>query len=80
MVVITLSTIGYGDILGLTDLYGAQALTMFLATVGYVIPPFLVANIVIAFVDGVLTDKFRRRRMNAKMVPSTIMATAEMME
>ena len=67
MVVITLTTIGYGDWLELRNLHLAEVFTMFLALVGIAVPAFLVSNVTALVVEGLFTDIFRRRRMHKKI-------------
>jgi voltage-gated potassium channel len=67
MVVITLTTIGYGDWLELRNLHLAEVFTMFLALIGIAVPAFLVSNITALIVEGLFTDIFRRRRMQKKI-------------
>jgi voltage-gated potassium channel len=67
MVVITLTTIGYGDWLELKNLFAAEAFTMLLAMVGIAMPAFLVSNVTALIVEGLFTDVFRRRRMDKQI-------------
>jgi voltage-gated potassium channel len=67
MTVITLTTIGYGDWLDLRNLYVAELFTMFLALVGIAVPAFLVSNITALIVEGLFTERFRRRRMERRI-------------
>ena len=63
MVVITLTTIGYGDWLELKNLYAAEAFTMLLAMIGIAVPAFVISNFTALIVEGLFTERFRRRRM-----------------
>ncbi len=67
MVVITLTTIGYGDWLELRNLYMAELFTMLLALLGIAVPAFLVSNITALIVEGLFTERFRRRRMEKRI-------------
>ncbi len=67
MVVITLTTIGYGDWLDIKNLHLAEGFTMMLALIGFALPAFLVSNITALVVEGLFTDVFRRRRMQKKI-------------
>jgi voltage-gated potassium channel len=67
MVVITLTTIGYGDWLELRGLHLAEAFTMLLAMIGIAAPAFLVSNVTALIVEGLFTDIFRRRRMDKQI-------------
>ena len=67
MVVITLTTIGYGDWLDIRNLYLAELFTLLLAMVGIAVPAFLVSNITALIVEGLFTERFRRRRMEKRI-------------
>jgi voltage-gated potassium channel len=67
MVVITLSTIGYGDWLDLKGLTLAEIYTMFLAMLGFGVPAFIISNMTALIVEGALKDTFRRRRMQQEI-------------
>lgn len=67
MVVITLTTIGYGDWLEIKGLYIAESFTLMLAMVGIAVPAFLVSNVTALIVEGLFTDVFRRRRMDKQI-------------
>lgn len=67
MVVITLTTIGYGDWLEIKGLYFAEGFTMMLALIGIAVPAFLVSNVTALIVEGLFTDVFRRRRMDKQI-------------
>jgi voltage-gated potassium channel len=67
MVVITLTTIGYGDWLDIRNLYGAEFFTLFLALVGIAVPAFLVSNVTALIVGGLFSMRFRRRRMEKRI-------------
>lgn len=71
MVVITLTTIGYGDWLEIKGLTAAEIFTMLLAMVGIAVPAFLVSNVTALVVEGLFTDIFRRRRMHKKIAALT---------
>ena len=64
MVVITLSTIGYGDWLQLRGKTIAEIYTMFLALAGIGVPAFIISTMTALIVEGVAGDTVRRRRMN----------------
>jgi voltage-gated potassium channel len=65
MVVITLTTIGYGDWLGLrSDMYLAMFYTMFLAMAGIGVPAFIISTMTALIVEGAMGDTVRRRRMH----------------
>jgi voltage-gated potassium channel len=70
MVVITLSTIGYGDWLGIQSIPNNTLLvgfTMLLILAGMGVPAFLIANVTALIVDGIISDTFRRRRMQQEI-------------
>lgn len=67
MVVITLSTIGYGDWLDIRTAPIAEIYTMFLAVVGVGVPAFVIANVTALIVEGMFGDMFRRRRMQKQI-------------
>lgn len=64
MVVITLTTIGYGDWLGLKGLWVAQIYTMVLAVMGVGVPAFVITNLTAVIVDGVFGNVLRRQHMD----------------
>jgi voltage-gated potassium channel len=65
MVVITMSTIGYGDWLHLegNNFVLAEYFTMLLAMIGIAVPAFVISNMTALIVEGVLGDSVRRKRM-----------------
>ncbi len=69
MVVITLSTIGYGDWLNIQPLHSTFLLvfTMLLAFAGMCVPAFIISNLTALIVDGILGDSVRRRRMQQEI-------------
>jgi voltage-gated potassium channel len=67
MVIITLSTIGYGDWLHIQGLALAEVYTMFLALAGVGVPAFIISNITALIVEGTVGDTFRRRRMQQEI-------------
>lgn len=67
MVVITLSTIGYGDVLGLKNAPLAEVFTMMLAIAGVGVPAFVISNVTGMIVDGMFGRTFRRRRMQKQI-------------
>ena len=60
MVVITLTTIGYGDWLDIHGKVFAEIYTMFLAITGIGVPAFIISNLTALIVEGVLGDTVRR--------------------
>jgi voltage-gated potassium channel len=67
MVSITLSTIGYGDWLGIRNLTMAEIYTMFLALAGIGVPAFIISTGTALLVEGVISDTFRKRRMQQEI-------------
>lgn len=67
MVSITLSTIGYGDWLGIKDLTLVELYTMLLALAGIGVPAFIISTGTALLVEGVLSDTFRKRRMQQEI-------------
>jgi voltage-gated potassium channel len=63
MVVITLTTIGYGDWLNIQGLALAEIYTMFLAIVGVGVPAFVISNVTALIVEGMFSEAVRRKRM-----------------
>ncbi|MCW8131194.1 MAG: potassium channel protein [Planctomycetota bacterium] len=63
MVVITLSTIGYGDWLDIKNAPLAIVFTMGLAILGIGVPAFVIANVTALIVEGMFGNLYRRRRM-----------------
>jgi len=63
MVVITVATIGYGEVIDIAGNVGARVFTMFIAVAGIGVLAYLVTNLTAAIVEGELTKSFRRRKM-----------------
>jgi len=63
MTVITITTIGYGEVVDLTHNPPGRIFTMFLALVGIGALTYLLSNITALIIEGNITEKFRRRRM-----------------
>jgi len=67
MVVITMTTIGYGDWLNIDGKPLAEIYTMLLAIVGIGVPAFIISNVTALIVSGILGDTLRRRRMQQEI-------------
>jgi voltage-gated potassium channel len=67
MVVITLSTIGYGDWLQIQGKQLAEVYTMCLGLAGIGVPAFIISTMTALIVDGVVGDTVRRRRMQQEI-------------
>ena len=68
MVVITLTTIGYGDWLDIRDIPIAEIFTMLLAMIGVGVPAFVISNVTALIVEGMFRDEWRRRKMEKKIL------------
>ncbi len=67
MTVITIATIGFGEIIDLAGNPGGRLFTIFIAISGIGALTYVVTNLTAHVVEGELTESFRRRRME-KMV------------
>ena len=67
MVVITLTTIGYGDWLSLRGLTLAEFYTMGLAVVGMAVPAFVITNLTGLIVEGMFSHALRRKKMDKQI-------------
>ena len=67
MTIITLTTIGYGEIIDLSHNPPGRLLTIIIALVGIGILTYILTNITAIIVEGKLTDSLRRRRMENKV-------------
>jgi voltage-gated potassium channel len=63
MTVITITTIGFGEIIDLSGNVGGRVFTMFIALSGIGVLAYILTNITANVVEGELTKSFRRRRM-----------------
>ena len=63
MTVITITTIGYGEIIDLAGNTAGRVFTIFIALSGIGVLAYMVTNITATVVEGELTKSFRRRRM-----------------
>ena len=63
MTVITITTIGFGEIIDLSGNIGGRVFTIFIALSGIGVLAYMVTNITATVVEGELTKSFRRRRM-----------------
>jgi voltage-gated potassium channel len=66
MTIITLTTIGYGEIIDLSNNPAGRAFTIVIALSGIGILTYILTNITAIIVEGQLTDSIRRRRMEIK--------------
>ena len=66
MTIITLTTIGYGEIIDMSNNPAARAFTIVIALSGIGILTYILTNITAVIVEGQLTDSIRRRRMEIK--------------
>ena len=65
MTVITISTIGYGEIIDMSHSPGGRIFTMALALTGIGTLSYIITNFTASIVEGDLSETFRRRRMDA---------------
>jgi voltage-gated potassium channel len=63
MTVITITTIGYGEIVDLSQNPGGRVFTMFIAFSGIGIATYVFSNVTALMVEGRLKEVFRRRKM-----------------
>ena len=63
MTVITISTIGFGEIIDLSGNPVGRAFTLFIAISGIGVLMYFITNLTALVVEGELTESFRRRRM-----------------
>ncbi len=66
MTVITITTVGFTEIVDLSESPGGRIFTMFLALSGVGTVTYLLSNITAFLVEGELSDTFRRRKMEKK--------------
>lgn len=64
MTVITISTIGFSEVIDLSGNPIGRAFTMFVAISGIGLLAYAVTNVTALLVEGELTDSFRRRKMD----------------
>ncbi len=67
MTVISLTTVGYGEVLGITGHPGAQIFTMLLITFGMGIILYCISTLTAMLIEGELTGMLRRRTMENKI-------------
>lgn len=67
MTVISLTTVGYGEVLGITGNPGAQIFTMLLITFGMGIILYCIGTLTAMLIEGELTGMLRRRTMEKKI-------------
>jgi len=63
MTVITITTIGFTEIVNMSGNPGARIFTMFIAISGIGVLMYVITNIITLIIEGELTEAFRRRRM-----------------
>jgi voltage-gated potassium channel len=67
MTVISLTTVGYGEVLGITGNPSAQIFTMLLITFGMGIILYSISTVTAMLIEGELTGMLRRRKMENKI-------------
>jgi voltage-gated potassium channel len=63
MTVITITTIGFEEVIDLSGNVGGEIFTIFIAISGVGIMAYIITNITALVVEGELTESFRRRKM-----------------
>ena len=63
MTVITITTIGFEEVIDLSGNVGGRIFTMFIAVSGIGVMAYIITNITALIVEGEVTESFRRRRM-----------------
>ncbi|WP_207106014.1 potassium channel family protein [Dissulfurispira thermophila] len=63
MTVITIATIGYGEIIDMSGNSGGRVFTMFIALFGIGTLTYILSNFTAFVVEGELNETFRRRKM-----------------
>jgi voltage-gated potassium channel len=71
MTVITITTIGFSEVIDISGNLGARVFTVFIAIAGIGVLAYLLTNITALIVEGELTKSFRRRRMEKKAGKAT---------
>ena len=75
MTVITITTIGFEEVIDLSGNVGGRIFTIFIAISGVGVMAYIFTNITALVVEGQLTESFRRRRMEkiAGIIEATIL-------
>ncbi len=71
MVVITIATIGYGEVVDLSQSPGGRIFTMFLSFAGIGIMTYIMMSLTAFVVEGELNEAFRRRKMEKRIAKLT---------
>jgi voltage-gated potassium channel len=66
MTVITITTIGFSEVIDISGNLGARVFTVLIAVAGIGVLAYLLTNVTALIVEGELTKSFRRRRMERK--------------
>jgi voltage-gated potassium channel len=66
MTVITISTIGFGEIIEVALIPGGRLFTIFIAIAGIGVLFYIITNLTALLVEGEITKSFRRRKMERK--------------
>jgi len=67
MTVITMTTVGYAEVLPIESVYGARVFTLLLIVVGMGFVLYFVSTLTAFFIDGSLASIFQRRKMQKKL-------------
>jgi voltage-gated potassium channel len=66
MTVITISTIGFGEVIEVALIPGGRIFTIFIAIAGIGVLFYIITNLTALLVEGEITKSFRRRKMERK--------------
>ena len=67
MTVITISTIGFGEVIEVALIPGGRIFTIFIAIAGIGVLFYIITNLTALLVEGEITKSFRRRKMERKV-------------
>lgn len=68
MTIITITTIGFGEIIDLSGNIGGRVFTIFIALSGIGVLAYMLTSLTATVVEGELTKSFRRRRMEKRAI------------
>jgi len=66
MTIITISTIGFGEVIEVSLIPGGRIFTIFIAIAGIGVLFYIITNLTALLVEGEITKSFRRRKMERK--------------
>lgn len=67
MTVITITTIGFSEVIDLNNFYGARLFTVFLAFTGIGLLTYFVSTISILLIEGEIRESYKRKKMEKKI-------------